>query len=89
MTESEHNISGRNRRPKLMCGERHEGQYQAIAADRTLFAVGRVGDVACPDVEDTSSSLCCCCVGSEEDEGGGGQRKLACSLQGQKDQLQP
>ena len=83
MTESEHNISGRNRRPKLMCGERHEGQYQAIAADRTLFAVGRVGDdVGCPEIEDTSSS--CCCVGCEESRGGVGQRKFGLQLAGSK-----
>ena len=49
--------------------------------------MGRVGDVECPDVEDTSSS--CCCVGSEESRGGAGQRDLGCSLQDQKDQLQP
>ena len=49
--------------------------------------MGREDDVECPEVEDTPSS--CCCVDSEESRGGVGQRKLACRLQDQKDQLQP
>ena len=44
--------------------------------------MGRVGDVECPEVEDTSS--CCCCVGSEESRGGSGATKIGLQLAGSK-----